>query len=519
MSLSNFINSRLFRRYEKSDAFTTAFAKFLFFFSAFFFIIMAALFFYTYSILGFASAFATSGTSCITSIIAIILILRGNARAAGMIIAIVQTLIIIVGGFMRPPELNIVTVLLFAYPTILLASVFSYRWVHISVLVTLCIIVAINYLKLDVANITISPDIMKNMVLRGSVVLIATMLLLYFIAIVTVRSLTLSLKISSDEARSSNEKNRYIMELIATIRKSYDELTGAMQITGSAVSNIFMNMQSESATIEQLVASIEEISSSTSSVAQATTDQNASVNELSESIVTLSKLIDSLQLFGTELQREFIAIAEKSSTGKTSSDALNEVNSKALANSDNMQVITGIIDDFFDRINLLSLNAAIEAARAGEHGRGFAVVADEISKLADNSSSELKKIKDLIGSSRSDAIFSNSIIEKILSFIESLSSSLNSLQLKAVETMKVISSQKEIQGDMIQRNRIVYEKSELIKNASSEQSVGIQEIAKSIENTNSLVQQNTQYAESLNESYEKLQQIAGELEEIIKKGA
>jgi len=519
MSLSNFIDSKLFRRYENSDAFTTAFAKFLFFFSAFFFVVMSGLFFYTYSILGFISAFATSGTSCISSSVSIILILRGKAREAAVIISIVQTIIIIAGGFMRPPELNLLTVLLFSYPTILLASVFSYRWVHVSVLVSLIVTIIINYIKLDVDNIVINPVIMKNMALRGSVVIIATLLLLYFIAIVTVRSLTLSLKISSDEARSSKEKNMYIMELIAAIRKSYDELTGAMQVTGSAVSNIFMNMQSESATIEELVASIEEISSSTSSVAQATTDQNESVSELSESIVTLSKLIDSLQLFGTELQREFIAIAEKSSTGKTSSDALNEVNSKALANSDNMQVIAGIIDDFFDRINLLSLNAAIEAARAGEHGRGFAVVADEIGKLADSSSSELKKIKDLIESSRSDAVFSNSIIEKILSFIDSLSSSLNSLQLKAVETMKVISGQKEIQGDMIRRNRIVYEKSELIKNASSEQSVGIQEIAKSIENTNSLVQQNTQYAESLNESYEKLQQIAGELEVIIKKGS
>ena len=46
-----------------------------------------------------------------------------------------------------------------------------------------------------------------------------------------------------------------------------------------------------------------------------------------------------------------------------------------------MQTIAGIIDDFFDKINLLSLNAAIEAARAAVNTEeGSRVVADEIGK-------------------------------------------------------------------------------------------------------------------------------------------
>ena len=515
MSAENKDNAGLFCRYNDSDRFTLAFAKFLFFFSIFFFVIMAALFVYTYTKLGFISAFATSGTSCITSVIAILLILKGRARAAGVLISIFQTTVIIAGGFMRPPELNLVTVLLFSFPTILLATVFSLDRVHVFVTTVLIITVILNLLRVDISKIVISPEIMKDMMIRGSVVLIATMIILYFIAIVTVRSLKLSLKISMNENLKSNEKNKYIMDIISTIRSSYNELTEAIGVTDDAISNIFLNMQTEAATIEELVASIEEISSSTSSVEMATRDQNHSVSELSESISSLSKLIDALQLFGTELQHEFIAIAEMSSAGRSSSDELNEVNKKTLMNSENIQVIAGIIDDFFDKINLLSLNAAIEAARAGEHGRGFAVVADEIGKLADSSSSELQKIKNLIESSRSDVVFSNSIIAKIISFIETLSGSLNGIQMKAVDTLKVISSQKEIQGDMIIRNRNVFEKSELIKNASSEQSIGIQEIAKSIENTNSLVQANTGYAENLNVSYDKLKRIADKLKEII----
>lgn len=515
MSFQNMLDSRLFSRYKDEDAFTRSFAKFLFFLCIFFSFLMFILFFINFNRLGFIVSFATSGSSCISSAICITLILKGKARTAGAVLAIFQTSIIILGGLMRRPEVDIATVLLFAFPTVLLATVFSFKWVHIATTATIIAAIILNYLRLDISSIVTSPEIVENIVMRGTIIYIATIILLYSIAVITLRSTRVALKMSREEAKRSNEKNEYIMDMINTIRKSYNELTIAMGHTDQAISGIFMNIQTEAATIEQLVASIEEISSSTASVESATKDQNKSVNELSESIKSLSGIMDSLQMFGKELQNEFISIAKMSAAGRESSGSLNEVNKKTLANSENMQMIAEIIDDFFDKINLLSLNAAIEAARAGEHGRGFAVVADEIGKLADSSSSELKKIKDLIETGKSDVEFSNSIIEKIIRFIETLNSSLSNVQIKAIDTMKVIAKQKDVQGEMILRNKNVFEKSEFIKDASAEQSIAIQEIAKSIEDTNGLVQENTRNAESLNSSYNKMKDIAEELKRIM----
>ena len=67
-----------------------------------------------------------------------------------------------------------------------------------------------------------------------------------------------------------------------------------------------------------------------------------------------------------------------------------EVSSRRIAD------IIGMIEEIAFQTNLLALNAAVEAARAGDAGRGFAVVAQEVRALSMRASEASREIRTLI---------------------------------------------------------------------------------------------------------------------------
>ena len=227
-------------------------------------------------------------------------------------------------------------------------------------------------------------------------------------------------------------------------------------------------VSNEKTAIERSSSASQEIASMIATTASAANDLSLSAintNKAVESAVKstneLNSLIESLNASSTQLQSSVtIGLSEISSI----TQMMVEIKEKAK-----------IINDIVFQTKLLSFNASVEAARAGEHGKGFAVVAEEMAKLARVSGDAAKEIENIL----------NVGVDKTQKQIEKVSNELTSVtNLNIVSISEVSKKSSQITSDLKNINTYSLEvenKAKDISHATHEQTIGVQEIAKSLE--------------------------------------
>ncbi len=129
--------------------------------------------------------------------------------------------------------------------------------------------------------------------------------------------------------------------------------------------------------------------------------------------------------------------------------------------------IIGTIDGIAFQTNILALNAAVEAARAGEQGRGFAVVASEVRALAQRSSAAAREIKTLITASMEQVETGSRVVREAGSTID----------------------------EIVGSSRRVRELLDVVATGAREQTAGIMQSAKAVQELDTVTQQNAALVE------------------------
>ncbi|WII72790.1 methyl-accepting chemotaxis protein [Bdellovibrio sp. 22V] len=261
-----------------------------------------------------------------------------------------------------------------------------------------------------------------------------------------------------------------------------------------AINSIIESLSSSS---HQVSGASQQIATSAEQLSQATTEQASS---LEETVATIEELSSMVRVNADNANQ---AAALSNSTSEVASRGENEIRhlvmsmSEISTDSKKIADIINVIDDIAFQTNLLALNAAVEAARAGEQGKGFAVVAEAVRALAQRSASAAKDITGLIHTS----------VERIERGSEQAERSGTVLSEIVTSVKKVTALNNEIAA------------------ASTEQSNGIAQISKAMNQLDQVTQVNAASseeaaasAEELSAQAESMSQVISTLVEVIKGG-
>lgn len=206
-----------------------------------------------------------------------------------------------------------------------------------------------------------------------------------------------------------NQMKGNLRELINEVSRNAQEITAQSEELYASTEEMSSQTEETTRMIEQVVGETVNQAGAASKSGQAVAAADEGVERISISIGTISqdvqaslKLAESGEQTIQQAKQEVLALEAETVTTGQSITALKQ-------QSDEIALITEVIQSITDQTNLLALNAAIEAARAGEQGKGFAVVAEEVRKLAEQSKQSASQIAGLIESIQAQ---SNAVLER-----------------------------------------------------------------------------------------------------------
>ncbi len=281
-------------------------------------------------------------------------------------------------------------------------------------------------------------------------------------------------------------KGNLNMKLVNDYEGEFSKLKNSLINVSEAFKNIIGKIKISSETINM---NSEQVSNGAQVLSRGTTEQASAIEELSAEMNEIYSTILNNAQNADNAGKKAVESANEVEKGNVIMTEMLKAMDEISNSSQEIGKIIKVIDDIAFQTNILALNAAVEAARAGSAGKGFLVVADEVRNLAGKSAEAAKQTTILI---------ENSIlaINKGTDLAKETGISLKKIVEKTKETSFLI---------------------EEIANASSHQTVSVNQIKSGIEQIASVTQENASTAELSAANSEELSGQSQVLNELVSK--
>lgn len=257
------------------------------------------------------------------------------------------------------------------------------------------------------------------------------------------------------------------------------------------------SIQSEAATMEEISSTMDNLSNSSEIINATVAEELQSLSDLLNKMNDLSRIIAAIDGVIKDTSVLTSMVTEHAGKGQQSLNKTMNMMEEIRLSSEQITSIIVIINEISDRINLLSLNASIEAARAGDAGRGFAVVAQEVSKLAEQTTTSINDISNLIQKNGDLIHGGTAIVQDTVHMIKSVIEGVDDINDKIKEISGYMPEETAIKEDVNQSADRLKEKSQSIQAATTEQKSAIDDVAKSITFINNTTQESVASAEEM----------------------
>jgi methyl-accepting chemotaxis protein len=286
-----------------------------------------------------------------------------------------------------------------------------------------------------------------------------------------------------------------------------------IRITGVA-ENVLAKTRGQMESVETSSNAVHQISDHIKGLEESVAVQTTSMGQASAAVEEMVGNISSIGSITEKMASQFETVGEAASEGKHIQEESGERIRNIVEQSQALQEANRIIATIAANTNLLAMNAAIEAAHAGAAGKGFSVVADEIRKLAENSSSESKKIstelKQIIGT-----------INLIVKDSEVSGEAFTEVSQRVSETEKLVTEvnnavreQKTGAGQVMESLRVMNEITAKVSGGSQEMSRGAEAMLREIDTLQGGAKETESRMKEMSDSIKSLNSGAREVSEL-----